>query len=229
MRPHIVQSLEPITLFGGGEADSGTIALALDIAPFVVAADGGANLAMHQNIVPKAVIGDFDSISQDVLSKLASETLFKIDEQDSTDFDKALRNISAPMILAVGFTGGRIDHQLAAFNALIQHADKTCVVIGASEIVFVAPQQLTLELPVGSVFSLFPLGNVSGTSLGLKWPIDGLDFSSDGRVGTSNEVSGPIELTFDAPNMLVVLPRAHLHHVVQALLKNDAQWSSRAE
>ena len=70
MKPHIVHSLEPITLFGGGDADSDAIALALDIAPFVVAADGGANLAMRHKIMPQAVIGDFDSISKDALSKL---------------------------------------------------------------------------------------------------------------------------------------------------------------
>ena len=229
MKPHIVHSLEPITLFGGGDADSDAIALALDIAPFVVAADGGANLAMRHKIMPQAVIGDFDSISKDALSKLPAAALFKIEEQDSTDFDKALRNISSSMILAVGFTGARMDHQLAAFSTLVQRADKTCVMLGSSEIVFVAPPSVTLELPIGTVFSLFPMGPVSGTSVGLRWPLDGLEFSPNGRVGTSNEVAGPITLTFDGPNMLVILPRAYLHVVVQALLKTDAQWNARAE
>ena len=41
---------------------------------------------------------------------------------------------------------------------------------------------------------------------GLRWPLQGLDFAPDGMIGTSNEVSGPVELRFSAQKMLVILP-----------------------
>lgn len=41
-------------------------------------------------------------------------------EQESTDFDKCLRNIRAPFVLALGVAGARIDHGLAVMNGLVQ-------------------------------------------------------------------------------------------------------------
>ena len=66
---------------------------------------------------------------------------------------------------------------------------------------------LELTLPVGSRFSLYPLGPVTGRSRGLRWPIDGLLLEPWGMIGTSNEVSGPVRLEVDQPRLLVILPR----------------------
>lgn len=229
MKSDIVHSSEPITLLGGGDADRESIARALNTAPTVVAADGGANLAVSENIQPTAVIGDFDSITDATLTALPKDVLFKIEEQDSTDFDKALRSISAPYVLAVGFTGARVDHQLAALNTLVRHPDKICLILGPLEVVLLAPPKLALDLPMGSTLSLFPMGPVTGTSKGLKWPIDPLQFSPSDRVGTSNAVSGPVVLEFDRPNMLLILPVAALDEVIVALSKTAARWSARDE
>lgn len=229
MKSHIVHSSEPITLFGGGDADQNTIARALEIAPTVVAADGGANLAISNKIQPKAVIGDFDSISAETLAKLPDDVLFKIDEQDSTDFDKALRSIFAPVILGVGFTGARLDHQLAALNTLVFNPQQRCLILGPMDLVFLAPPKLQLDLPVGTIASLFPMEPVTGRSAGLKWPIDGIAFSPADRIGTSNEVSGPMQLEFDDPNMLIILPIAALDQVMAALALSDAHWPARGK
>ena len=229
MTSHIVHCSEPIALFGGGDADRDTIARALNFARTVVAADGGANLAVAENIQPNAVIGDFDSISDATLAKLPADVLFKIEEQDSTDFDKALRSILAPVVLAVGFTGARLDHQLAAFNTLVRHPEKRCLILGPRELVFLAPPSLHLDLPMGATVSLFPLGAVTGVSEGLQWPINGLSFAPNARVGTSNAVSGPVALGFDRPNMLVILPIEALDVVMSALAASDAHWPARVE
>lgn len=224
----IVHSDEPITLLGGGEAESITINLALTIAPSIVAADGGANLAVMNHLAPIAVIGDFDSMTEETRAVLNPDTLHRIDEQDSTDFDKALRNINAPLVLAVGFTGARLDHQLAALNTLVAHPDQRCLIVGKSEVIFLCPPKLALSLSMGSVFSLFPIGKVSGHSSGLKWPIDGVQFSPTGRVGTSNEVVGLVELEFDAPRMLAIAQLSDLDQIVNSLLSSDARWPVRA-
>ena len=52
------------------------------------------------------------------------ERLHPIPEQDSTDFDKCLRHIAAPLVLGVGFLGGRVDHELAAFSTLVTRCDR---------------------------------------------------------------------------------------------------------
>lgn len=223
----IVHSEEPIALFGGGDANSNVVACVREVTSQVIAADSGANLALAHNILPDAVIGDFDSVSNETLAALPESVLYKIEEQDSTDFDKALRSISAPLILAVGFTGARLDHQLAAMNTLVARPDQRCVILSEHEAVFVCPPRLNLSLEVGTAFSLFPMGQVTGNSNGLKWSIDGLEFSPDNRIGTSNEVSGPVEVTVDAPVMLAIVPIAGLGAVMDALLSNGDHWPAR--
>ena len=224
MRPDIVKSAKPVTLVGGGDARSDTLKEALTLAPSLVAADGGARVPLQIGLIPEAVIGDFDSLPEEDRETLPGASLFHIADQDSTDFDKALRHISAPLILGVGFLGARVDHQLASFNVLVRRPDRRCVLIGAEELVFLCPPRFSADLGPDAVLSLFPMGPVSGWSEGLEWPISGIDFAPDGRVGTSNRTVGPLTLEIDRPAMLVITPRAALDVVVQALLATDAHW-----
>jgi thiamine pyrophosphokinase len=108
----------PLTLVGGGVASLQDLLEAMTYAPTCIAAVGGAQLALEAGVELAAVIGDFDSIGQ-CLSQVPVERRIHISEQDSTDFDKAMRYISAPLVIAIGFTGGRLDHQLAALNVLV--------------------------------------------------------------------------------------------------------------
>jgi thiamine pyrophosphokinase len=140
-----------------------------------------------------------------------------IAEQESTDFEKALRHVRAPFVLALGCLGGRVDHELAVFSALVQNDRQPCVLIGAQDVVFHAAAEVVLPLKAGVRVSLFPMARVSGQSQGLRWPLDGLQFAPDGRVGTSNESTGGVSLRFDGAGMLVILPRACLAMVIKAL------------
>jgi thiamine pyrophosphokinase len=66
---------------------------------------------------------------------------------------------------------------------------------------------------------LFPMARVTGRSTGLEWPIAGLIFAPDGVIGTSNRVvARRVTLEFDAPGMLVILPRRRLDAAIRALL-----------
>ena len=128
-------------------------------------------------------------------------------------------------MLGLGFAGARADHGLAVLNALVRHPDRRCLILSGSDVSFLAPVTLRLRLPLGSRLSLFPMGPVRGQSLGLRWPIAGIDFAPDGMIGTSNEVSGPVvDLTFDAPRMLVILPVRSLPAVLRGFgLLSDAR------
>ena len=220
----IVDILGPITLIGGANISEDDLHQALTIAPEIVAADGGANYVVNKGLNPLAVIGDFDSVSDHTKKQLSDSLLFHIEEQDSTDFEKCLRNITAELILAVGFSGERQDHQLAAYNALTRFPQCRCILVGLNELVFLCPPSLHLDLPVGCRVSLFPMGAVEGTSDGLEWPINGLNFAPDGRIGTSNHATGPVHLDMTAPKMLVILPQETLETVTNALQETTASW-----
>ena len=204
-----------MTLIGGGSLGEGDLAFSLAHAPLLVAADGGAGQALAAGHMPRAVFGDLDSLELKDRARIPEDRLFEVADQNSTDFDKALLNIEAPLVLAIGFLGGRIDHQMTAFNILVRHAQRPCILIGEHELIFHLPPKLSLELRAGDTVSLFPMRPVSGRSTGLAWPIDGLDFAPDGFVGTSNRALGSVHIEMFAKGALLVVPRDALDAVMQ--------------
>ncbi|MCU0907554.1 MAG: thiamine diphosphokinase [Rhodobacteraceae bacterium] len=216
---HIVNSHDGVTVLGGGECSGQTVDEVLLLAPILVAADGAAGRALAAGRMPDAVIGDFDSIRPEDAARIPPGRLHRIEEQDSTDFDKCLRHIRAPFVLAAGFMGARRDHELSAYNALVRRADQRVMMVGEQDVCFVAPRELRIELAPATRVSLFPLAPVSGRSVGLRWPIDGIAMAPDGRVGTSNEATGgAVRLVMEAPGMLVILPREVLRPALAALV-----------
>lgn len=220
MKISLLQSPDGVTLVGGGPVSARDLRLAMSRAPRLVAADSGADRLLAAGMMPEAVIGDLDSISQAALARIPAARLHRISEQATTDFDKALRHVAAPFVLAVGFTGARIDHGLAVLNSLVRQSNRPCILIGPKDLTFAAPAgALQLQLVPDDTLSLFPFARVTGRSKGLQWPIEGLNFAPDGFIGTSNRVSAAqVQLEFDAPGMVVILPRRRLDAVISALV-----------
>jgi thiamine pyrophosphokinase len=212
----IVRSRNPIVVVGAGHVSAEDLALVRALGHPVVAADGGALACVAAGILPEAVIGDLDSLGE-LAAAIPVERLHRVAEQETTDFDKCLRSIAAPLVLAFGVTGPRLDHTLAVCTTLVQRAEVRAVVVGEADLLFHAPARVALDLPPGSRLSLFPMAEVTGRSEGLRWPIDGIGFAPAGRIGTSNEVTGPVRLAFDGPGMIVITPRAALERVSAAL------------
>lgn len=206
-----------VTLVGGGPVRRRDLGLCLARAPVVVAADGGADRLLAHGVVPEAVIGDFDSISAAARAAILVERQHLVAEQATTDFDKALRLVRAPFVLALGFAGARMDHALAAMTTLVVRADQPCILIGPEDLAFACPSQIALTLPVGERVSLYPMARVRGVSHGLEWPIDGIDFAPDGVIGTSNRVVGPVVVEMERRGMVMILPRRRLDAVITAL------------
>ncbi|WP_103256649.1 thiamine diphosphokinase [Tabrizicola aquatica] len=218
MNAPIVQTEAGVTLAGGGPFGRRDLAFCLVRAPVAVAADGGADGLLRLGVMPEAVIGDFDSLSSAGRAAIPAGRQHRVAEQATTDFDKALRSVEAPFVLALGFAGARLDHGLAAMNTLVTRAERRCILVGPKDVAFAAPPRLELDLAPGEPLSLFPMARVSGISRGLEWPIDGLDFAPDGMIGTSNRVTGRrVVLEFAAPGMLVILPRRRLDAAIRAL------------
>ena len=56
--------------------------------------------------------------------RAAGAAVHAVGEQETTDLEKCLYSVEAPLFLGVGFLGGRVDHQLAAMNALVKYAGR---------------------------------------------------------------------------------------------------------
>ena len=213
----IVSENEPITIVGGAYFSQGLLLETLGRAPVVYAADGGANLCMQYGCQPKQVIGDLDSISPSLRSEMDPSRIIHVAEQDTTDFEKLLIRVDAPFTLAIGFMGGRIDHQMAVQTVLTVYAHRKIICMGDEDVMFVSPPEIDLPLDAGTRASLYPMAPVQVRSTGLYWPTDGLTFAPDGQIGTSNQAKGPITLLPSAPCMLVVLPKNCLDIAIDAV------------
>ena len=223
----IVQTSTFVTLLGAGDARIAQIQRSLALAPILIAADGGADSALAAGKEPDAVIGDFDSVSDAARARIPEDRFHRISDQETTDFDKALRSIAAPLILAIGFTGGRIDHTLACLDVMLRYSDTRCILSGEADVLCLLPPELRLQLPAGTRLSLFPLRSVKVDSVGLKWSTDGLSFAPGERSGTSNEATGgEVVLQAFGPGMLLILPGDVLEHLAEALVAAERTWSS---
>ena len=213
---------EGATILGAGNARREDIADALGIAPRLVAADGGAAKALEFGFPVDAVIGDMDSITQDALNAVPEYSRHAVAEQHSTDFEKCLTRICAPLIVATGVTAPRLDHGLAALNAISKHRHKRVIILSGADACFHVPPRIALPMAIGERLSLFPLCETTGSSKGLKWPIDGIGFSPTGQIGTSNEaVAEVVDLSFERPGMLVFVCRKWIAEVANALRRSS--------
>lgn len=213
---------EGVTLLGGGQSSPKDIAESLRVAPHLFAVDGGANRAVALGLDIIGVSGDFDSISDATRTELDPSILIETPDQDRTDFDKALDLVEAPVILCTGFTGKRMDHQLACYSVLVRQARKPAILLGEEDICFHLSHDITLDLPSGTRVSLFPMARVVAHCSGLRWPVDGMEFAPWGQFGTSNEVTdGVVTLSAEGDGLLAILPRAFLRDAVRVLWQGD--------
>ncbi len=217
--PQIVNNATMMTLLGGGSVDRLDLIRALDMAPVLVAADGGANVAFDWDIRPDAVIGDLDSVEQLSANALDVPLVF-VDDQNSTDLEKCLAETHAKVVLGVGFFGGRLDHQMAALNALCLVTDRAVLLIGSDDVVFRVPSQFTLRLRKHDRVSLFPMSDVDAQSTGLKWALDGLPFRPNTQIGCSNAaLGGDMTVRVLSGDMLMILPKHLLKDALNALCR----------
>ncbi|WP_322889721.1 MULTISPECIES: thiamine diphosphokinase [unclassified Yoonia] len=214
MQQSIVSSNSAICLVGGAPVTDGVFAA---VAPFVtgfVGVDGGADHLLVRGIAPMAVIGDFDSLTAQARATFA-DCLWHIPEQETTDFEKALTRVDAPRIMALGFTGGRLDHTLAVLNVMARMPDRGVFLVDADDVSYMAPQgDSAIDLPAGTRVSLMPLGDVRASAAGVAWPFSHWALHPVGRTSSSNMATGgTVRITAQGP-LLVTLPQAHLNAVV---------------
>ena len=167
----IVHSIDPVVMVGGADLGPEEFNIMQKEVATFIGVDGGADHLLAHGIIPSAVIGDLDSISDAARTAFAG-LLHHIPEQDTVDFEKALTNISAPLIYALGFAGGRLDHTLAVLHVMGRHAETPVILLSADDASAIVPAQgITLHLPFGTRVSLMPLADARVDATGLKWPI----------------------------------------------------------
>ena len=207
--PPTARSDRPVTLVGGAPTTREILDRALSRAPVPMAADGGAEALLSRGIVPERVFGDLDSLSAEAIDRLGDRAV-RIHDQDTTDLQKCLALIDAPLILGVGFLGGRLDHTLSSLGTLMGQGDRPVVLLGEADVAMHLAGAVTLDLPPGARVSLMPLAPVRIRSEGLRWKTGALTLAPGGRDGCSNEATGPVTLNPAGPGTILVLDSSML-------------------
>ena len=87
---------QPLTLIGGGEFSPHIFTKCLDIAPKLIAVDSGIKFLDIKKSSPEWIIGDLDSAVNLELWRKKGFNIKKIEEQETTDFEKCLYSFNAP-------------------------------------------------------------------------------------------------------------------------------------
>ena len=212
----------PTVLFGASPIGPSVVKVAKKFESWpVLAADGGVNAAINAGLLPQVVVGDMDSVTE--LDQLpVSVRQIRLSGQDDTDFEKCLRLINAPLIVGIGFLDGRLDHSLAALDAMarLEH-DRPVLLAGSNDVVLRLRGNIKLLLNRGCRVSIWPLGCQHFIrSEGLDWPLDNLTMQMGHRTGISNRTNaGKIAITAGrGDGYAVIVPLAAFDKVLDAVL-----------
>ena len=210
----------PIAIVGGGYVDP---ALLLDLAArgfALIGADGGGDAIGAAGLNPDAIIGDLDSLSDRAAWEQRTRVI-QIAEQDTTDFEKALYSTKAPVTLALGVTGKRLDHTLAALSAVLHYASgRHLLVVDEVDVALAVVGSFEFEAEAGERVSVQPLVPVSfERSDGLVYALDGLKLEMGGRGGSSNAAIGGrvVIVPTDQTPWLLIMSKQRIWELIAAL------------
>jgi thiamine pyrophosphokinase len=172
----------------------------LENAERIICCDGAAESLLNFGLEPYAIIGDCDSIRQDILERL-SDRIYIDSEQETNDLTKAVRWCKSngyTDIVILGATGNREDHTLGNISLLADYINDVNVIMVTDTGTFIPfLESCKIETFPGqqiSVFSIDPETRVS--SFGLKYVLSETRMTN-WWVATLNEATGnTIELSF---------------------------------
>jgi len=179
----------------------------------VICADGGANslfesMDSESPCIPRAIVGDLDSIRPHVLDHFVERGSEKIwiDNQEENDFEKSLhylldQHTESPFIICWGAFGDRFDHEIQSFNVMYKHCAKADDSTSDQSIFAMTDRNFAVLLNAGKhriecaecqgpfcgVLPLYSAATVS--SKGLKYEMNEATLQFGGLISSSNGIA----------------------------------------
>ena len=179
-------------------------------ADLFICADGGANSAKKLGIEPDVIIGDYDSVLQSTLDAFSNSKLVKIEEQNSTDFEKALDYLlkqNATHVDIWGASGHRIDHTMGNLSSLVRYSRQFKAYFHSNNsTTFLLPYDFEKKFKLGQTISLLPVPKADFiVTKGLKWELNSETLELGKRVGTLNKVSEElVKIYYQSGNLFLM-------------------------
>ena len=169
----------------------------------IIAVDRGMEFLYENKIDPSYIVGDFDSVKEEVARYYRDETTVPIrqydPEKDASDTEIAVRfavTLGCQELLILGATGGRIDHLWANIQTLVipfRAGIDARILDSGNQIRLLGEEaRLRKEDAFGKYFSVFPLGgeiyrfNITGA----KYPLRDHVLTPYDSLCVSNQIEG---------------------------------------
>lgn len=212
---HIVRDdQEPALIIANGEScNRELLDQLLEWSPLVVVLDSAIERVIELGIKVDVLIGDFDrGFDSEKFKDLQFPIeIIKIEDQNSTDLDKAYNYLverKIPAANVVWATGRRADHTITNLTNVVKFADKLKIVLlDDYSKVFLLPKSFKKWYPKSTPISLIPLGIVNGISTkNLAYSLKDESLELGLRTGSSNHVSedGIVEIKYNEGFLLMM-------------------------
>jgi thiamine pyrophosphokinase len=208
-------------IFLNGAPDSECLIQAVaERADFVVAADGGARFALAAGIVPHLVVGDMDSLGEDLTQELERRGAelerhpVRKDKMDGHLAVLAAKERGATTAEFVCAAGERVGAVFALPHILLAAERlglRSSVVADWGRMFVVETGSRTVEGAAGDSISVFPLaGQATGVTLeGMGYPLTNATLEPGDTLGFHNElVGGRATVSVEVGTLLVVQEHA---------------------
>ena len=215
--------MNTVLICGGEINDEFSLVCLKQIKPdCIIGVDKGLEFCYRNHVIPDWILGDFDSISKDVIDWYRKQQEIPIrqykPEKDDTDtrlgMELALK-LGSDKIFLLGATGGRLDHYMGNLQSLLITAmeEKEGWILDEQNAITVRKAGkicIHKEEQFGKYVSFFSMGDeVTGLSLtGFQYPLDGYTLKNSDGIAVSNQLlddCGIIE--FDTGYLMMVLSK----------------------
>ena len=184
-----LRNMKTAAIFLNGDAPNNfAVNHAFDHRPeFILCTDGAYAYMKDIGLLPDAIIGDMDSITETP----SAIKYYQIDNQDTTDFEKALQFLSEngfEKVLVLGGTGGQHDHFLGNLNAAYKYRNELNIkFFDQDQHFWLTEKSAEFRTQPGKVVSLIPFPSAHVLSLeGLQYGLNDEALHILDRVGTRN-------------------------------------------
>jgi len=196
----MAQTKERFVIMVGGEMEPEEF-LKSYISPddYLICADSGADWAYQLGFSPSAVVGDFDSVSDEAKAFFRDKGCLFIPypaEKDWTDteiaIDHALERGAREIVLTCAL-GGRVDHEIGNVYLLekLAKGGVKSKIVSRMHTIFVIEGSAEFKVEEGRTVSLFALTDEATgiTTEGLKYPLQNGKLIRGTSLGISNELA----------------------------------------
>ena len=215
--------MNTVLICGGEINDEFSLVCLQQITPdCIIGVDKGLEFCYRNHVIPDWILGDFDSISKEVIDWYREQQEIPIrqykPEKDDTDarlgMELALK-LGSDKIFLLGATGGRLDHYMGNLQSLLITArkEKEGWILDEQNAITVRRAGkicIHKEEQFGKYVSFFSMGDeVTGLSLtGFQYPLDGYTLKNSDGIAVSNQLlddCGIIE--FETGYLMMVLSK----------------------